>query len=257
MKIEGNYESIYVVGDIHGEFAELVWQATEKYSIKNSVIILAGDCGFGFSKKAYYDNLYQRISGKLEKSGNMILCVRGNHDDPAWFMEGPEKPEWPRLKLIPDYTILEILGLKILCIGGATSTDQAWRKEYNTRSEGRGSSKRVWWIQERPVQVPESHLPVPMDIVVSHEAPGQTEPLILREPEMDYEVWNAICEDRTYLGKVLLHVHPREWYYGHYHRSIPGDFGDIRTRGLGIMEFFEIRLRPDTESLTSVDIKTI
>ena len=65
MKIEG-YDSVYVVGDIHGEFRKLVFDITYKYKIKNSVIIIAGDCGFGFNKPKYYNLIYQKIHKRLD-----------------------------------------------------------------------------------------------------------------------------------------------------------------------------------------------
>ena len=50
MKIEEKFEDIYVVGDIHGEIRKLVNDITYKYKLKNSIFIIAGDCGFGFVK---------------------------------------------------------------------------------------------------------------------------------------------------------------------------------------------------------------
>ena len=50
---------VEVCGDIHGEFATLVFNIVQK-KIENATVIVAGDCGFGFNKLAYYDELYKK-----------------------------------------------------------------------------------------------------------------------------------------------------------------------------------------------------
>lgn len=239
MKIDG-YDSMYVVGDIHGEFRKLVFDITYRYKLKNSVIIIAGDCGFGFNKQKYYEIMYQKIHKRLELMNNIILCVRGNHDDPSYFDQS-DRFDFPRLKLIPDYTVLESCGKTILCIGGATSTDISDRIDYNNRMIKYGSSKRAWWKEERPIKIGMKHLPTKIDIIVSHSAPIQFDPVVTRFDSMDYETYLHICEDREYLGQVFLELYPKYWFYGHYHKTFSGSFGSTLYRGLDIEEFFQIR----------------
>lgn len=49
---------VVVCGDIHGEFETLAFNVVQK-GIENALVIIAGDCGFGFNKLAYYDDLYK------------------------------------------------------------------------------------------------------------------------------------------------------------------------------------------------------
>lgn len=238
MKIEG-YDSVYVVGDIHGEFRKLVFDITYKYKLKNSVIIIAGDCGFGFNKPNYYEIMYRKISKRLDTMNNIILCIRGNHDDPDYF-NLVDPFGWSRMKLVSDYTVLEVCGKTILCIGGATSIDKSDRIDFNSKMEKYRSSKRSWWKEERSIKVGLKHLPSKVDIVISHETPIQFEPIITRFRNMSFETYSHICEDREYLGQVFLELHPKYWYYGHYHQTYSGSFGDTLYRGLDIEEFLSI-----------------
>ena len=78
-------KNIVVSGDIHGDFTLLVYKCCIQYGMTDTVIIVAGDCGFGFEKPGYYENLYKRCRERLAKFNNWLLFVRGNHDNPAYF----------------------------------------------------------------------------------------------------------------------------------------------------------------------------
>ncbi len=41
-------KGIVVSGDIHGEFTKLVYKCCVQYGMTDTVVIVAGDCGFGF-----------------------------------------------------------------------------------------------------------------------------------------------------------------------------------------------------------------
>ena len=43
-------KSIVVSGDIHGEFTKLVYKCCEQYGMRDTLMIVAGDCGFGFEQ---------------------------------------------------------------------------------------------------------------------------------------------------------------------------------------------------------------
>jgi len=78
-------KGIAVSGDIHGEFNQLVYKCCIQYRMTDTLIIVAGDCGFGFEQPGYYENVYNRNRERLAKSNNWIVFVRGNHDNPAYF----------------------------------------------------------------------------------------------------------------------------------------------------------------------------
>lgn len=238
IEIKENITNIYFVGDIHGEFTKLAHDITYVHELKNSVVIITGDSGFWYHKPGYYERIWYRMKKRLEKNNNMILCVRGNHDNP-WYYDPQNWPGYDRWKTVQDYEILDIQGTKILCIGGATSIDQKHRHEWNAKQEKYGSEKRIWWKSERPLHVPESHLPTRVDVIVSHEAPIQVGPVVYRSEDMELEVYRNICEDREYLGKVLENLKPRRWFFGHYHKSYSGTYAHSLYHGLGIHELIQ------------------
>ena len=53
-------KGIVVSGDIHGDFTQLVFKCCVQYEMSDTLIIVAGDCGFGFEKPGYYENIYKR-----------------------------------------------------------------------------------------------------------------------------------------------------------------------------------------------------
>lgn len=227
-------DGLFFCGDIHGELKKLVWSLVYQKKITDSSVVCLGDFGVGFEKPSHMDLLYKKIEKRLEKSNITLYAIRGNHDDPDYF-DGTH--DYPRLKFLKDYEVVEIEGFSILPIGGATSIDQEQRKKYNNNQKRLGSSKRSWWEGERPKKVSIKDLPNKVDIIISHEAPIDFEPVVIRKTE-DLDIWNSILEDRTYLGKVLKEVRARYWLHGHYHKSSSGSYGDLIYRGLAIDELF-------------------
>ena len=55
-----NTKSIVVCGDIHGEFNAVIYKLCIQYQMTDTVLIIAGDCGFGFDKPGYYDTGWRR-----------------------------------------------------------------------------------------------------------------------------------------------------------------------------------------------------
>jgi len=114
------YDSLYICGDIHGEFKEI-----KRKEIINSILLIAGDCGIGFEKSEYYEQLYPKLSKILTKNNCILLLVRGNHDDPKYFQQ--QLIDFPQMKTIPDYTVIQYKSHNILCVGGAISVDRRER----------------------------------------------------------------------------------------------------------------------------------
>lgn len=74
-----NTESVYCVGDLHGNFKDILY-FIKTNDIKNSVIIFCGDIGIGFYKPDYYEQIFNKIKKELSKRNLYILFCRGNHD---------------------------------------------------------------------------------------------------------------------------------------------------------------------------------
>lgn len=227
-----------LVGDIHGSLRELVWKITNQYKLRNVDVLICGDFGVGFGRPGSIENLYNRIKHKLEAFNLTIYTIRGNHDNPIYF-DG--KHNFERLIFLEDYKTVEILGLKILPIGGAVSIDQEVRIKYNERMERYGSAKRSWWPDEEVKEIDFKELPTKVDLIVSHCAPISFTPIFTRTEDIKLDIWLKILKERNYLEKVKNEVNFKYWFFGHYHKSTSGNFGDRLYRCLDIMEFYEFR----------------
>ena len=72
-------KTIIVSGDIHGNFNQLVFKLCIQYQLTDTLLIVAGDCGFGFEKKEYYEQIVRRNAKRMNQANNWIVFVRGNH----------------------------------------------------------------------------------------------------------------------------------------------------------------------------------
>lgn len=218
-------------GDIHGELKKLVYKLVIQLNITNADVIILGDFGVGFDKEL--DNIYNRVEKRLEKNNINLHTIRGNHDDPSFFIN---PKNYPRLEFLEDHKIYNISGRKIYTIGGANSTDIEDRLEENKKRE-RKHKLMCWWEGET-IEKKYEDLPGRVDIIISHEAPLCFEPVVRKDFLPDYQLKN-IVESRKYLNYVLESINTDYWFYGHYHKSYSGSYNNIVYRCLGIMELFE------------------
>ena len=84
----------------------------ENYS--DSLIVVCGDCGFGFNKAQYYFDLLGKANELFATTNTHLLFVRGNHDDPSYF-DG-ETINLSNIKAIPDYSIVITSKYNTLCV---------------------------------------------------------------------------------------------------------------------------------------------
>lgn len=242
--------SIVVCGDIHGEFNALVYKMCIQYRMADTLLIVAGDCGFGFEKPGYYENIFRHNSSRLAKCNNWIAMIRGNHDDPAYFNE--ERISHQRFRTIPDYSVVQACGHNILCVGGAVSIDRSFRKEHDSRNHSSGTAS--YWLDEMPVfdepKLTEIGRQFKIDSVITHTAPLFCELLskaglsewtardaeLLTDCEKERETMNRLFEHLKTAGHPLSH-----WYYGHFHQSWNSEIDDVLFSMLDIMEFKELR----------------
>lgn len=240
---------VVVCGDIHGDFRSLVFKLCLQYSLIDTLLIVAGDCGFGFDKPAYYVTVYNQIARLLRKANNWVVFVRGNHDDPSYFAE--QRINYARWRTVPDYSVIQAAGHNILCIGGAISVDRVQRMKYDARSNFK--SIATYWRDEAPLFRPEEIESIPseiqIDTVVSHTAPSRCE-LCSHDGLQSWAEWDPyllkdIADERATMDQIEQcirdHRHPvRDWFYGHFHQSWTATLEGIKFSMLDIMEFKEI-----------------
>lgn len=209
------------LGDIHGNF-----RLINQYGVTGN-IIQVGDFGLGFSQKDLKTMDHYNESWRARKIH--VYAIRGNHDDPQWW-NGQFDSYWSNIHLVPDYTVLELEGKKILCVGGARSVDRADRVE---KKEGKWP-ENVWFPGEE-FNYDEDELTGVLakhqvDIVVTHNAPNFCIPLGTTGESMEhYKTRDAhLILDVQLERELLARMHkimkdwgnePKVWIYGHHHRN--------------------------------------
>ncbi|KKQ74593.1 MAG: Serine/threonine-protein phosphatase PP-X 1-like protein [Candidatus Woesebacteria bacterium GW2011_GWB1_38_5b] len=248
LKFDQIFENIIVCGDIHGDIMPLVNKVNDQYKIQNSLIIVAGDVGIGFHKDGYYTDLFKKAGTRLKKNNNIILFVRGNHDDPdKWNDYLPFKAHWQDsdsvIRFIKDYTVISAQSVvkshNILCVGGALSVDRV----------GRTVGENYW--PNEPFVYDETKVESLVDItdVITHSSPDFCEPLlkngIANWMGMD-KALEADCDkersDHTLLhNKLKSNDNPlKTWSFGHFHFSKRTIIDGVTFVLLDIMELKEL-----------------
>jgi len=245
-------KSIVVAGDIHGDFKAIVYKCCEQYGMKDTLIIVAGDCGFGFQRPDYYEDLYMQLSTRLAKANNWLVFIRGNHDNPAYF-DG-KLVNYKRWKAVPDYSVLKACGHTILCVGGAISVDRNWRRYENYIETGDGKlTPFVYWADEMPVynevKLETISEACTIDVVITHTSPSICE-LTSKQGvqswlEKDENLMEDLKAERKVMDMILSflkgHGHPLDhWFYGHFHQSWYSEIDGVRFNLLDCLELREI-----------------
>jgi len=231
--------NIVAVGDIHGAFELIVNKANMQYSLKNTIIIVCGDCGFGFYKENHYKTIISKIHKKLKKNNNYLIFLRGNHDNPAYFQDN-----WifSNIKLVSDYSIVDTIDKTCLLVGGATSVDRCdrivnidyWQDE-----------KFVLNIKKLTKILSEHKI----THVFTHSNPDFCYPItkdglnywIRKDSKLNDDV-SLERKLHTQLFNILMANNQplRGWYNGHYHFSKYEIIDGVKFKILDIEEFYDV-----------------
>ncbi len=256
-------KGIVVSGDIHGDFNQLVFKLCLQYRMRDTLLIVAGDCGFGFEKKESYENMVKRNSRRMDEANNWIVFVRGNHDNPAYFDGHAFKHR--RFIAVPDYTIIQNCSHTILCVGGAISIDRQHRinewkyrqmrstSTYTNDATTNSFLKNTYWSNEPPLfdekKMDTIHLQYSIDTVITHTAPSFCELFakgnLSQWAESDTHLIADVKSERATMDKLHERIvqdhHPvTHWCYAHFHQSWHCSIHGILFKMLDIMEFYPI-----------------
>lgn len=237
--IEIQTNATYAVGDIHGNFNSLI-SMIKRYDITDSCIIVCGDCGLGFNKWSATKKIVSKLDKLCAKNNITIVMVRGNHDDPNFFIQGNLTP---RIVPVPDYTVINS---SILCIGGAISIDRKYRMSVKDKycldyikyhpgasiETAISNTPNLYWSSEPPVydeekldEIKEAGLNI--TTVCTHTCPSFCDPVtkdgigswLKADPELETDIdAERKVMDLVY-EKLISDGHTvKDWIYGHYHR---------------------------------------
>jgi hypothetical protein len=215
--------------------------------------VKVGDFGVGFSpleKEKRWLELYHK---KLVNNNITLWAIRGNHDYKPYFDNDPFGLS--NIKLVPDYTVLELCGKRILCMGGAVSVDRTHR--YTKRQswgDYRIMGNEKWWHDE-VFTLDENKLYEVrgIDIIATHTAPSYCNPdntfnfgpfvediIRSKDPKLREDLKFERSQMDIAFKMIKMNNNPTHHFYGHFHNSDKTVVDCITHRLLNIDEFFEI-----------------
>lgn len=218
---------IIFLGDIHGNFNYIISEINRK-KITDCTIIQVGDFGIGFTTPENDMRILEGINKILSDKNIIMYAIRGNHDNPAFFKGNHMLSN---LKLLPDYTVLDLEGHKILFVGGAVSIDRVPRLNEMQKQARYGSKKEQYWFDENFVFIEDKVKDLTdIDIVVTHTAPNWCVPdnkkgfgaFVEGYAYYDSKLLEDLRFEREEMTKMFMILNKNNWikhhFYGHFHR---------------------------------------
>lgn len=232
-----------MLGDIHGDI-DIIKKYLHRGVLDDANLYQIGDFGLGF--KSMTDVKLGELDNKLEEYNTNLFVIRGNHDDPSFWLDGSKRNDFNRkytnITLIPDYHSEIIGGKSVLFIGGSVSIDKHRRID---SSVVKGVSEVEGWWEDEVVMPPPEDL-LEHDVVIAHGCPSffnvtsdgeGAKWWIIRNPEIKDE----LDKERELLDDIFHTVKPKEWFSGHYHNRMQDKKYGCSYKCLDINELFEFR----------------
>lgn len=233
---------IYITGDIHGDFRDLIAFSEAHELTSEDIIIILGDVGANY----YLHGRDQDTKKKAARIPATIFCIHGNHEArPQSLPDLYREANWhggtvfvedafPNLLFAKDGEVYDFDGFSTIVIGGAYSVDAEWRR----------MNGWSWFPDEQPNAATKAHVEEVLsargwevDIVLSHTCPAKYTPteayfegIDQSKVDKSTENWLDTIEDRLYYQR---------WYCGHWHINKHIDrmdflFGDVETFAQGL-----------------------
>lgn len=248
--MENNMRLMYL-GDIHGNF-NIISQYVNRFDIKDTYIIQVGDFGVGFKSLVKETRQLEDINTTLSKRNVFLYAIKGNHDKPSYFENDPFG--FSNIKLVADYTVLNLAGKNILCIGGAISID---RTDRYTKKQREGifdvtNGNEEWWPNEEFNYIDEKLVNLrDINIVVTHTSPDYCwpdnsngfAPIVNDYAKRDTDLKMALLDERRKMSMAFHTIKMNNdiefHYYGHFHKNIVTEMHGTKHRLLGVGELWE------------------
>ena len=239
-----NYNDVYAIGDIHGEFKGIGhWIKTN--DLKDCAIIFCGDFGLGFEALTKEQDILKKVNKVCEERNIFLFAIRGNHDDPSYYQE-ENKLNLSRFKAVSDYDLIVSPNHTILCLGGAISIDRKVRTQtyeinvmnyafkHNMTYQDASKELRPYYWKDEPFvldfdklhEIIQEHK---IDVVCSHSAPDIAYPITKVGLDgwlkMDDNLRRDLDKERSELTNVFDYLREngqfiKKWIYGHFHTKM-------------------------------------
>lgn len=245
------FKNILVFGDNHDHW-EVFPNFIRDYELANCAVILAGDFGIGFEPMVDEVKKLNYLTRRMVHTDSVLFVVRGNHDNPEYFTG---RFDTDNVKLLPDYTVLNINGLNILCVGGAYSVDRTDRRSYRRPKENSKKTDTIapndYWPTEVFVYDHDKVMSMKnINIVVTHTSPQICPPYTKQNLDhwaaQDKNIIKDCLMERAQLFQMydnLFHNNNiiDKWFYGHFHEHYHTPYLGTDFIGLGINEVYEVK----------------
>jgi len=216
-----DFKNIYLTGDTHGDFQELVEQSRKIGFSEEDLLIILGDVGVNFTNKVR--DIYAKSGLSLIPSA--ILCIHGNHErrptskDIVWHYDEMEwmggtvwvEQDFPTILFAKDGCRYRINDREFFVIGGAYSMDKPLRLrlDYPWFPDEQPSDE----IKERCLHSIEEH-GFREDIILSHTCPYDDRPL---DRMAGTDPSRVDFSTELFLQEIKDKITYRKWYCGHWH----------------------------------------
>lgn len=206
---------IVVAGDWHGDVPWMRAVVDAAAAAGADLILHVGDLAVLWPgrDKGKFD---RRLEQRLELRDLQFVFVDGNHDNHHELRALPLEPDGlatvrPRVRYLPRGARFEHAGLVIAGLGGAHSTDRAWRTE-----------GKDWWPEEDVTDEDVNRLIAggPADILLTHDVPHGI-PLV-SDPDLPAEDIEAAELTRARLRRAVDALRPAHVFSGHWHQRVTG-----------------------------------
>lgn len=250
------FDRRYVIGDIHGHW-DVVQNGFYKIEADNVLYIQIGDFNIGYRpvKDEMADLLI--LDNILINTNSYLWIIRGNHDNPFWFMPGQfedQKSQLKRIEFIPDWTTREVDGEKFFFLGGATSIDRLESQRKMKENEYLFGMK-TWW-KEETIDFNGGEIPTDADRMFAHTAPNICKPFTKghlveyyakdhinmngKNIKGDHKLLDDLDKERENMTNIVQQIPDlKSYYYGHFHSPYSEYVEGCHFRCISIDEFFE------------------
>jgi UDP-2,3-diacylglucosamine pyrophosphatase LpxH len=207
---------------------------------------MLGDIGIGFRLDDYEKEKIAELNDFASKRNINIYCVRGNHDDPRFFTG---EYDMENIKLVPDYSVINVNGYNVLCIGGGLSIDRTRRKSYINPAMYPSVD---YWPDELNVFNKKAidDIKVDINIVASHTAPSFCFPnskdsiIVALFIGMDTNLSDDMKKERVTMTETYEYLKSKNhslnfWFYGHFHMNISSKYDDTKFTCVDINTIIE------------------
>lgn len=211
---------VYITGDIHGDFRDLVAFSQERGLTADDIVIILGDVGVNYYLHGR-DRKTRKMTARIPAT---LLCIHGNHEArPQSLPDLYEQREWhggqvmvepayPNLLFAVDGEVFDIDGFSAVAIGGAYSIDWAWRVENGI----------PWFPDEQPDAAIRQRVEAVLDargwqvdVVLSHTCPAKYTPVEAYFEGIDQSKVDKGTEE--WLDSIEDRLDYQRWYCGHWH----------------------------------------